>query len=598
MPEHEIEATGHSEQVSEKDFGEYEVSYQEIDNGNSGAHEENDHETNHEGDGTEELGEEDHNQNQEEHQEHQEVIEETEDHGQKEQHGDEGHEAEEQDDIQHQQEHHGHEEQHDDQVIHQDEYANHQSYDFVENLQRGIQYAQHNQDGHDYHGELSYETVDQDHNQDHNQEHGEGMEEQQEAAGYMLDDGDQDQNNDMSMQGILPEHSGVDHTLGSVPASSVDDVRAAHEAASHVLSSFTQSYANSASAAQAASAMDSMSNGSQHHSGHVSQGGVNNVLDVKPLTPKFNRGRNWSPDETRLLLEVLLQQVNNHPEDRRDLILRRPETFETAAEILKEQNFMRDNQACLVRWRNLLRIYKQHRQAANENDGTDVQVSFPFAQEIEQIYQFSPDSLLPTPGRGAAGSGSGNGSVAAASPGLSTGQTRSWSQANGNSSYQTPIRKRPRESTGNSAGNVGVGSEVIERIEQKIDQQSDIISQQFDLIRSQETKMSQLESIIAKQMELIEGLRNGKGANGADSETQQTDSHLEATGEAEAEENGQHQEHEHGHENGDAQEQEQAQTHNNSQEHATIDESTLKVTENIGGDPMAEEIIAEAHEIV
>ena len=87
-----------------------------------------------------------------------------------------------------------------------------------------------------------------------------------------------------------------------------------------------------------------------------------------------------------MLLDILLQEVNSHPEDRRDLILRRPETFERASELLKEQNFMRDNQACLVRWRNLLRIYKQHRLNTNDTEGEAQTPNFPFASEIEQIY--------------------------------------------------------------------------------------------------------------------------------------------------------------------------------------------------------------------
>ncbi|KAJ1674077.1 hypothetical protein EV182_004009, partial [Spiromyces aspiralis] len=347
---------------------------------------------------------------------------------------------------------------------------------------RGIQYVEQQQqqqqqqhEEHEYHGELTYGNEGGEDDQD----------EHQQAAEYMLHAADQNQPGDVTMQSMLPEHSGVGHTLATVSTEDVDSVQAAHEAASHVLSSFTQSYVTSAPHG-ANQSIVAMGNGSQHHG---AQEGMGSVLDVKTLTPKFNRGRNWSREETRLLLDVLLREVNMHPEDRRDLILRRPETFEHASEVLRENNFMRDQQACLVRWRNLLRIYKQQRAATNEGNG-DVQSTFPFATEIEQIYQFSPDSLLPTPGR--AGS---VGNSALGTP-TATGQARTWSQANGLTiaSYSTPSRKRPREAP------TSMGQRSIERLEQKLDQQS-------ELIKSQEQKIEQLEAMVTKQTEILRQLQ-------------------------------------------------------------------------------------------
>ena len=86
----------------------------------------------------------------------------------------------------------------------------------------------------------------------------------------------------------------------------------------------------------------------------------------------------------------------------------------------------------------------------------------------------------------------------------SPGQARTWAQANGGSilsPYQTPNRKRSKDSTSN------INPELIERIEQKIDQQSELINQQFELIRSQEAKLNHLEDVIAKQTELLDSLK-------------------------------------------------------------------------------------------
>ena len=264
MSEEDIAATVQQAHMGDKVYDVFDMSYQEVDNEASAIT------------GNQKQKGQDENINQYQNQ----LKEQDEGVGQKEEEGDE--DAQQRDEMVEEVIGNGHTEQHPDQEHEQiqqqqqDGYTQ-QDYELVENLQQG---------DHEYHDELHYEETGEGHYQEDDEQNHE----------YMMGGTGQGQTDDMDMQGILSEHSGVEHTLAAVPTSTVEDVQAAHEAASHVLSSFTQSYATGAAPGTSPTIVQ-MNNGSHHHQNHSAQGSVNNVLDVKTLTPKFNRGRNWSRDE-------------------------------------------------------------------------------------------------------------------------------------------------------------------------------------------------------------------------------------------------------------------------------------------------------------
>ncbi|PVU89842.1 hypothetical protein BB559_004901 [Furculomyces boomerangus] len=105
----------------------------------------------------------------------------------------------------------------------------------------------------------------------------------------------------------------------------------------------------------------------------------------KMLTPKFRRSRNWSREETLLLLKEISETIKNLNPQKREMTLRSNLTFETIAKKLTENGYERNAQACLVRWRNVLRIYKTHRKSIIESGGDFSK--HPFAYEIEKMYK-------------------------------------------------------------------------------------------------------------------------------------------------------------------------------------------------------------------
>ncbi|PVV04309.1 hypothetical protein BB560_001194 [Smittium megazygosporum] len=111
----------------------------------------------------------------------------------------------------------------------------------------------------------------------------------------------------------------------------------------------------------------------------------------KQLTPKFRRSRNWGREETTVLLRELFNIVKSMDPQKRDLALRSSSSFEIAASRLKESGYDRNSQACLVRWRNVLRIYKTQRREILDSGG-DIYEN-PFAMEIETIFRNSTEQL-------------------------------------------------------------------------------------------------------------------------------------------------------------------------------------------------------------
>ncbi|PVU95467.1 hypothetical protein BB561_001804 [Smittium simulii] len=118
--------------------------------------------------------------------------------------------------------------------------------------------------------------------------------------------------------------------------------------------------------------------------------GCNN--SSKNLTPKFKRSRNWGREETQSLLRELFNIVKDLSSQKRDTALRSNSTFECVADKLNGCGFDRNAQACLVRWRNILRIYKTQRKLILDAGG-DVK-QYPFAMEIENIFRNDLDSLI------------------------------------------------------------------------------------------------------------------------------------------------------------------------------------------------------------
>ncbi|KAJ2892798.1 hypothetical protein GGI21_002371 [Coemansia aciculifera] len=210
----------------------------------------------------------------------------------------------------------------------------------------------------------------------------------------------------------------------------------------------------------------------------------------KPMMPKFNRARNWSTEETKILLAELERIAASHPDDRRETVLRSHSTFEEIAEILRDKGYSnRDGQGCMIRWRNLLRVYKQLRAQSNDGHPPSGHPNMQYAGSIENIYRFPPDSMHYMHSEG--------------SPGMEgspvTGMARSWSAANGSgglgggggigsASYETPARKRTREIT--------MVTEHIDSVDQKLEQTMEYLSQQNDILRSLEERLTRTEEAL------------------------------------------------------------------------------------------------------
>ncbi|OMJ24300.1 hypothetical protein AYI70_g1676 [Smittium culicis] len=119
--------------------------------------------------------------------------------------------------------------------------------------------------------------------------------------------------------------------------------------------------------------------------------GLGQMNQERLLSPKFNRSKNWSKEETALMLSGLVELTKNLPPKKRELMLRNNVIFDQIAADLQSKGYDRNNQACLVRWRNILRIYKTQRRIAMEN-GTEIKDN-QYSAEIEQIYSNSPEEL-------------------------------------------------------------------------------------------------------------------------------------------------------------------------------------------------------------
>ncbi|KAJ1938027.1 hypothetical protein FBU59_004571 [Linderina macrospora] len=222
------------------------------------------------------------------------------------------------------------------------------------------------------------------------------------------------------------------------------------------------------------------------------------MYSQKPLTPKFNRARNWTRDETKILLAELERIVAENPEDRREVMLRAHPTFEQTASVLREHGFVRDGQGCMIRWRNLLRVYKQQRAASDSQDPSVLQ-NYPYANEIESIYRFPPEGISSSYHiHGDSGSPGPDGSQ--------SGHSRTWTQANG-SAYETPARKRQRE--------MHQLSDQIERMDQKLDQANDVISQLSDVIRSLEDRVARSEEALKQSEATLESINTTIGEKDA-----------------------------------------------------------------------------------
>ncbi|OMJ25568.1 hypothetical protein AYI70_g821 [Smittium culicis] len=111
---------------------------------------------------------------------------------------------------------------------------------------------------------------------------------------------------------------------------------------------------------------------------------IRNMSSSKHLSPKFKRSKNWSRLETTVLLKELCRIIKKQGNQKREYILRSNKTFEDLSRDLKRRGYNRDAQSCLVRWRNVLRIYKTERRSILE-DGADIS-NYPFSYEIEDIY--------------------------------------------------------------------------------------------------------------------------------------------------------------------------------------------------------------------
>ncbi|PVU87413.1 hypothetical protein BB561_006347 [Smittium simulii] len=110
------------------------------------------------------------------------------------------------------------------------------------------------------------------------------------------------------------------------------------------------------------------------------------------LSPKFNRSKNWCKEETFILLNGLIELTKDLEPQKREVMLRSNMVFDQISEKLLAKGYDRNTQACLVRWRNIIRIYKTQRRIVMEHGGE--MKDHHYASEIEQIYGSGSNVLL------------------------------------------------------------------------------------------------------------------------------------------------------------------------------------------------------------
>ncbi|KAJ1668170.1 hypothetical protein IW140_000663 [Coemansia sp. RSA 1813] len=256
--------------------------------------------------------------------------------------------------------------------------------------------------------------------------------------------------------------------------------------------------ATSSAVTQHSNSMETPSKGGSHHHHHHDPlaSPLQLYSNQKPIMPKFNRARNWSTEETKILLAELERIATSHPDERRESVLRAHTTFEEIAEVLRDKGYAnRDGQGCMIRWRNLLRVYKQIRASTNDGNPPSSHPNMQYAPAIEAIYHFPPDSAQYQ-------------MIGQMSPGVDatpSGHTRTWTQANG--SYETPARKRARE--------INIMAENIDNIDQKLEQAMEYITQQNDMLRSLEERLGRTEDALRQSEATISELNKTFGEKDA-----------------------------------------------------------------------------------
>ncbi|KAJ2559369.1 hypothetical protein EV175_000369 [Coemansia sp. RSA 1933] len=254
--------------------------------------------------------------------------------------------------------------------------------------------------------------------------------------------------------------------------------------------------ATSSAVTQHNNPLETPSKGSHHHHDQLDSP-LQLYSNQKPIMPKFNRARNWSTEETKILLAELERIATSNPDERRESVLRSHTTFEEIGETLREKGYgNRDGQGCMIRWRNLLRVYKQIRLATAEGNPPSSHPNMQYAPAIEAIYNFLPDNAQYHMHSGPMSPG-----VDATPSSLS----RTWSQANG--SYETPARKRARE--------INVMADNIDSIDQKLDGAMEYITQQNEMLRSLEERLGRTEDALKQSEATISELNRTFGEKDA-----------------------------------------------------------------------------------
>ncbi|KAJ2665128.1 hypothetical protein IWW48_000395 [Coemansia sp. RSA 1200] len=292
------------------------------------------------------------------------------------------------------------------------------------------------------------------------------------------------------------EHS--PHVLGSEVAQAIDryDYAGSNPDGLETLAATSSAVTQQQHQHQHADAMETPSKGSHKHDPLASP--LHMYSGQKPIMPKFNRARNWSTEETKIMLAELERIATSHPDERRESVLRSHSTFEEIAEVLREKGYNnRDGQGCMIRWRNLLRVYKQVRASTADGNPPSNHPNMQYAPSIEAIYHFPPDS--------AQYSQLSPGIDASATP---SGQSRTWSQANGGgSAYETPARKRTRE--------LNILVDNIENIDQKLEQAMEYMTQQNDTLRLLEERLGRTEDALKQSEATIAELNRTFGEKDA-----------------------------------------------------------------------------------
>ncbi|KAJ2402924.1 hypothetical protein GGI23_000348 [Coemansia sp. RSA 2559] len=252
--------------------------------------------------------------------------------------------------------------------------------------------------------------------------------------------------------------------------------------------------ATSSAVTQHGNSLETPSKDSLHHDPLGSS--LHMYSSQKPIMPKFNRSRNWSTEETKILLAELERIATSQPDERREAVLRTHTTFEDIAEVLREKGYSnREGQGCMIRWRNLLRVYKQLRMSAAEGNPQTNHPNLQYAPAIEAIYHFPPESAHFQM----------HGPISPGMDGTPSGLTRTWSQVNG--SYETPARKRARE--------FNMMAENIDNIDQKLEQAMEYITQQNDMLRLLEERLGRTEDALKQSEATISKLNTSFGEKDA-----------------------------------------------------------------------------------